>query len=197
MPPTKDLTVDYVAHLLAGLGGSSAAPAVKAARAAAVLIPLLDREGGCSVVLTRRASRMRHHAGEICLPGGRMEVQDQGSVVHAALRECEEELGVARTEVAALGVLPRCTTSSGLDVYPVVGVLPACRWVLQPQEVVEVLEVPLGFFLDAANYRWERRTYGGVEKDSLVMDYRGEVIWGLTARIMNGLREALQVGTAA
>ncbi len=177
--------------LLARLGPAGVEPPLDlgAGRAAAVLIPLLAAEPECPVLFTRRASRMRRHAGEICLPGGRLEPADQSSVIRAALREAHEEIGLPPTQVSPCWVLPPCQNSRGDLIHPVLAVVARpLRWQLQDEEVAGVLEVSLGHFLRAEHYRLERRCYDGREKQSLVLDYEGVQIWGLTARIMNALR---------
>jgi len=158
-------------------------------KVAAVLIALLAAEPECPVVFTRRASGMRRHAGEISLPGGLLEAVDQGSVIRAALREAQEEVGLPPAAVQVPLVLPLCRNSRGVVIYPVVGIVTRpLRWRLQAKEVAEVIEVPLSHFLQADHYRQERRVYDGEEKHSLVLDCGTEQIWGLTARIMNNLR---------
>lgn len=158
-------------------------------RAAAVLVPLLITEPGCPVVFTRRASQMRRHPGEICLPGGLLESVDEGSVTNTALREAHEELGILPTEVQIQLVLPHCLNSRGVMIYPVVGfVMRPPQWQLQVEEVAEVIEVPLSHFLHAEHYRSEFRCYDGQKKESLMIDYGCKQIWGLTARIMNSMR---------
>lgn len=158
-------------------------------RVAAVLIPLLAAEPCCPVVFTRRANHMRRHGGEISLPGGHLEPADNGSVIRAALREAHEELGLSPAAVQVQMVLPHCSNSRGLLIYPVVGIVTRpLQWLLQTEEVVEVIEVPLRHFLRAEHYRLERRAYDGEDKQSLILDCGVEQVWGLTARIMNNLR---------
>lgn len=161
-------------------------------RLAAVLIAVLEEEIDSPVLFTRRAHRMRRHAGEVSLPGGLMEDRDQGSVVRTALREAQEELGLQPDSLTVQAVLPPCANSSGVLVYPVLATLRrAGAWRLQCSEVAEVLELPLSIFLNADGYRRETRLYQGHRKETLVLDYQGEEIWGLTARIMDSLRRHL------
>lgn len=193
------MTPEQLHHRLSTLGGAASAsappgpfPAPGEDRVAAVLIALLTTEPDCPVILTRRGADMRHHAGEISLPGGLLEPEDNTDVVHAALREADEELGLPPSTVQVHTVLPALRNSSGVRVYPVLGTLtqrPA--WRLQPTEVSEVLEVPLSFFLAEQHYLPRHRYYRGELRDTLVMDYGGHAIWGLTARIMRELRRAL------
>ncbi|MCF6755787.1 CoA pyrophosphatase [Pseudomonas balearica] len=182
-----------------GEGGAEPAPeAIAAQRVAAVLIPLLADEPGCPVVFTRRAARLRRHAGEICLPGGRLEPADQGSVIRAALREAHEEIGLEPPQASVCRVLPACHNSRGDLIHPVLApVARPARWRLQAEEVAGVIEVPLAHFLEAGHYRLERRRYDGQEKQSLVLDYGAQQIWGLTARIMHALREQWLAQTPA
>lgn len=177
--------------LLTRLGPAGQEPRLDAdgARVAAVLIPLLASEPGHPVLFTRRAANMRRHAGEICLPGGRLESADQGSVIRAALRESHEEIGLPPENVSTCWALPACQNSRGDLIHPVLGVVDRPRhWQLQAEEVAGLFEVPLAHFLQPQHYRLERRCYEGRGKESLVLDYGGEQIWGLTARIMDALR---------
>lgn len=186
-----ELTAEALAQRFAQLDCEVPLLSVGLERVAAVLIPLLSAEPRCpvTVIFTRRANHMRRHAGEISLPGGILEPADGGSVVRAALREAQEELGLPPAAVQVQMVLPHCRNSCGLVIYPVVGIVTRpLRWLLQAEEVAEVIEVPLGHFLRAEHYRLERRTYDGEEKQSLVVDWGVDQIWGLTARIMNNLR---------
>ncbi|MCH2557699.1 MAG: CoA pyrophosphatase [Alcanivorax sp.] len=159
---------------------------------AAVLIAVFEDEPGYPVLFTRRAERLRRHGGEICLPGGLMEPGDGGSPVVTALRETEEELGLTAERVNVRAVLPPHDNSDGLRVHPV---LAAARrpgtWRPQSREVSGILEVPLRVFDKAGHYRREVRRYRGIDKETLVLHYRDESIWGLTARIMDGLRQHL------
>jgi 8-oxo-dGTP pyrophosphatase MutT (NUDIX family) len=153
-------------------------------RCAAVLVLLRDEKEGLQVVLTRRADRLRRHAGEVSLPGGRIDCGD-ATPEAAALREAEEELGVSRERIAPIGRLPQCTTSHGDVIYPVIGLVAGTVvWRPNPAEVAEVVEIPLDFFLDPASYqrRWIR--YLGEEREVLHLRYRSHPIWGLTARIL-------------
>ncbi|WP_436785595.1 NUDIX hydrolase [Stutzerimonas frequens] len=175
------------------LGEGCAEPvpeSIAAQRVAAVLIPLLADEPGCPVVFTQRSAHLRRHAGEICLPGGQLEPADRGSVIRAAVREAHEEIGLAPPHVSTCRVLSACHNSRGDVIYPVLApVARPVRWQLQSEEVAGVIEVPLSHFLEAGHYRLERRRYDGQEKQSLVVTYGTQQIWGLTARIMHTLRE--------
>jgi 8-oxo-dGTP pyrophosphatase MutT (NUDIX family) len=128
-------------------------------RPAAVLIPLLTRGEGLAMLLTRRSESLAQHRGQIAFPGGRIDPLD-ASAQAAALRETHEEIGIAPGQVEILGMLPRYRTGTGYVVTPVVGhVEPAPdlgSLRIEPGEVAEVFEVPLGFLMDPANH--ERRS---------------------------------------
>ena len=183
---------DALTRLLAHPPGKERLPRAHWSTAAAVLIPVLWREPKCPVVMTRRADSLRQHAGEICLPGGKLDASDQGSVIRASLREAEEELGLRTDGVHVGACLPGLQTSSGLVVHPVLGLIdrpPTCK--PQAAEVSEVLEIPLALFMDLDNYRREVRRYRGRLKESLIVDFGNAQVWGLTARIMFALRREL------
>ena len=160
---------------------------------AAVLIPLLLREEGLSVLLTQRTEHLRDHAGQISFPGGRMDAEDS-SPDDTALRESEEEIGLDRERVEIIGHLPEYLTVSGYSVTPVVGLVKAqAEYVLDEFEVADVFEVPLSFLVDPANHQirlWQseqgsRRFYS--------MPYQNRFIWGATAGMLRNLYHLLKV----
>jgi 8-oxo-dGTP pyrophosphatase MutT (NUDIX family) len=160
-------------------------------RAAAVLVPLVDRPDGVTVLLTRRTEHLHHHAGQISFPGGRIEASD-GSPEEAALRETEEEVGLGRRHVELLGRLDLYRTRTGFEVTPVVG------WVTPPFdiapdrfEVAEVFEVPLDFVVDPHNHERHSRQWQGVTRHFYVLPYGGYYIWGATAGMLVNLAERL------
>ena len=130
---------------------------------AAVLVPLVDRPGGMTVLLTQRTDHLQSHAGQISFPGGRVEEHDL-TPEDTALRETEEEIGLPRARV---------------ELVP------------DPGEVAEVFELPLEFALDPANHKFETRIRGGVEQQFYVLPYEDYYIWGLTARLLVNLAEAI------
>jgi 8-oxo-dGTP pyrophosphatase MutT (NUDIX family) len=163
----------------------------RAPRPAAVLVPLVDHEKGLTVLLTERASDLRHHAGQIAFPGGRVEPGDAGPV-EAALRETEEEIGLAREHVEVLGFLSDHVVMTGFRVTPVVALVrPGFTLRTDPTEVAEVFEVPLAFVLDPANHGLRRRTFGGQTYDVYEMPYGRHDIWGATAGMLAALWRAL------
>ena len=165
----------------------------EAPRAAAVLVPLVPRDDGLAVVLTERTAHLTAHAGQIAFPGGRTEPSDASPVV-TALREAEEEIGLARGLVEILGTMPRYLTGSGFEVTPVVGLVdPAHRLQPDPNEVALAFEVPLAFLMDPSHhqrrlYRWD----DGAERSFYAMPWtdaagREHFIWGVTAAMLRNL----------
>jgi 8-oxo-dGTP pyrophosphatase MutT (NUDIX family) len=154
---------------------------------AAVLVPLVDHEDGMTVLLTRRTESLSSHAGQISFPGGRLEAGDT-SPEDTALRETEEEIGVARTEIELVGRLKAHDTRTGFRVLPVVGLLnPPLSVTPDPSEVASIFEVPLDFILDPANHRLEPHPEGGAGRQYRAVPYGEHYIWGLTARVLYDL----------
>ncbi|HET6521089.1 MAG TPA: CoA pyrophosphatase [Geminicoccaceae bacterium] len=154
---------------------------------AAVLIGLVDRPEGPTVLLTQRTAHLRDHAGQISFPGGRMEPEDADAAA-AALREAEEEIGLPRKRVAVIGGIAPYDTVTGFRIQPVVGwVTPPFTLVPDPFEVADIFEVPLAFVLDPANH--ERHSYesGSLRRHYYVLPYEGRRIWGATAGILVNL----------
>jgi 8-oxo-dGTP pyrophosphatase MutT (NUDIX family) len=158
---------------------------------AAVLIPLLLKEGTWHVLVTQRTNVVEHHKGQISFPGGACEVTDIDAQT-TALREAYEEIGVAPQDVEVLGVLDDLPTVSSFVVTPVVGVIPhPYPYRLSLQEVEAVMEVPLSFLRNPANLRVEQRNFGSELVDVLFWDYGAHTIWGATARILKSLLDLL------
>ena len=158
---------------------------------AAVLIPVLDRPQGLSLLLTERAQAMRTHAGQIAFPGGRIEPGDADAVA-AALRETEEEVGLAREFVDVLGYLDDQVVISGFRVTPVVGLVrPGYSLRLDPTEVARVFEVPLDYVIDPGNHRPRRVLLGGQELHLKDVAYEGDTIWGATGGMLITLAATL------
>jgi 8-oxo-dGTP pyrophosphatase MutT (NUDIX family) len=159
---------------------------------AAVLVALVEREGGLTVLLTQRTAHLVHHPGQISFPGGRLEAADGGDSVACALRESEEEVGLSPAAVRVIGRLDAYLTGTGFIITPVVGLVrPPPAFVPDPFEVAEVFEVPLDFLADAANYRVERREVAGRERRYWAVDWEQRLIWGATAGILVNLADVL------
>ena len=158
---------------------------------AAVLFPIVTRDGGHTVLLTQRTAHLRDHAGQISFPGGRVEAAD-ASPLHTALRETEEEIGLSRKQVEILGYLPEYLTGTGFRVTPVVAlVTPPFELALDPFEVAEAFEVPLSFLLDPANHQRHSLHYRGALRQFFAMPYGDYFIWGATAGMIRSLTERL------
>lgn len=159
--------------------------------AASVLFPIVLREEGATVLLTQRTDHLRDHAGQISFPGGRVEESDL-SPEHTALREAEEEIGLAPRHAEIIGFLPEYRTVTGYRITPVVAFLtPPFDLRPDPSEVAEVFEVPLCFLMDPANHERHSRVYQGRTRHFFAMPYGRHFIWGATAGIIVMLARAL------
>lgn len=158
-------------------------------RPASVLIPLVAREGGMTLLLTQRTAHLHHHAGQVSFPGGRAEISDM-SAVETALREIEEEVGIHRSHLEVLGTLPDYCTVTGYIVTPVVSILtPPFDLHPDPFEVAEVFEVPLSFLMDGAHHQRRIAEFlpGSGRRTFYAMPYERFFIWGATAGILRNL----------
>ncbi len=158
-------------------------------RPASVLIPIIVREQGLTLLLTQRTIHLTNHGGQISFPGGRFETDDL-SAVETALRETEEEIGLDRSHIEVVGTLPDYFTGTGYQVTPVVAIIEP-PFVLQadPNEVAEIFEVPFSFLMDGMNH--QRRTVelpeGTGRRSFYAMPYDRFFIWGATAGILRNL----------
>jgi len=158
---------------------------------AAVLAPLIERASGFQVLLTQRTAHLSAHAGQIALPGGRVEPGDPDAV-QAALRETEEEIGLSPSRIEVLGRLDTYITGTGYEIVPVVGLVrEPFSLRLDPKEVTETFEVPLSFILDRANHKRETRQLPNGVRTFFVLPYQNRYIWGATAGILVNLAEVL------
>lgn len=159
-------------------------------RESAVLVPLFEREGVPHALFTRRPVTLRTHAGQISFPGGTRDASD-ATPLHTALREAEEELGIPPEAVKVLGLLDEIPTITEFRIAPFVGLIPGdLPYRPNPEEIAEIIEVPLPHLLDAATFRVEQFEVRGRPRDVYFYDYQGHTIWGATARI---LRDLLQI----
>jgi 8-oxo-dGTP pyrophosphatase MutT (NUDIX family) len=163
-------------------------------RRASVLIPLVQRPGGLTVLLTQRTEHLSNHGGQVSFPGGRAEELDS-SPIETALRETEEEIGLSRHHVEIIGILPDHVTASAYIVTPVVAlVTPPFELVAESNEVAEIFEVPLAFLMDGVNH--QRMSFdlpGGEGRRSFyAMPYERFFIWGATAGMLRNLFHLLR-----
>ena len=158
---------------------------------AAVLVPVVQRPTGATILLTQRTAHLRDHAGQVSFPGGRCEDGD-ASPEHTALREAEEEVGLDPGQVEILGRLPEYRTGTGFVVTPVVGfVTPPLNLKLDDFEVAEVFEPPLDFLLDKANHQRQTMEIRGQRHEFWAMPWQGYFIWGATAGMLVTLQRFL------
>ncbi|MDP3593084.1 CoA pyrophosphatase [Phenylobacterium sp.] len=158
---------------------------------AAVLVGLIEREYGYSVLLTRRADTLRRHTGQIALPGGRC---DPGETIwQTALREAHEEVGLAPDYVSLAGLSSPYRTGTGFLVTPVVGFIqPGFSLAANPAEVADIFETPFGFLMDPANHeQHERQAPTGETRRFYAMTHEDRFIWGATAGMLRALYDRL------
>lgn len=160
-------------------------------RPAAVLVPVMDRPDGLTILFTRRTEFLKNHAGQISFPGGRAEASDRFPS-GTALREAEEEIGLRSQWVEILGSLPDYATISGYRVTPVVGLVQASAD-LHPDssEVAEMFEVPLEYLLDPINHQRNTMIHGGSERHYYAFPFGRHYIWGATAGMLMNLYQQL------
>ena len=158
---------------------------------AAVLVPIIAHDSGLTLLFTRRATHLKNHSGQVSFPGGRAAPAD-ASAEATALREAEEEIGLAPERVELLGRLPEYCTRSGFCITPVVGAV-APPLTLRPDanEVEEIFEVPLSFLLDTRNHQRQSREWQGELRWFYAMPYQGHYIWGATAAMLVNLARHL------
>ncbi len=158
---------------------------------AAVLVPIIERDSGVTVLLTQRNKHLSNHAGQISFPGGRAEPYDQGAV-ETALRETEEEVGLDRACVDVVGCLDIYETVTGFSITPVVGfVQEGFTLTIDQREVSEAFEVPLDFVLDPANHQRHSHEFKGARRYYYAMPYQNRYIWGATAGMLVNLSKRL------
>jgi 8-oxo-dGTP pyrophosphatase MutT (NUDIX family) len=162
---------------------------IKALTPAAVLMPIVQREEGLTLLLTQRTAHLHDHAGQVSLPGGRVDDTD-ASAFETALRETEEEVGLDRRHIEVLGTLPDYVTGTGFRVTPVVAIVhPPIELRADPFEVAEIFEVPLSFLMDGANH--QRRTVALPNdmgrRTFYAMPYGRFFVWGATAGMLRNL----------
>jgi len=159
-------------------------------KSAAVLVPVIAHPEETTVLLTQRATGLRSHSGQIAFPGGRLDEHE--APLAAALREAEEEIGLDARHVRPLGYLDAYLSGTGYLVTPVVAlVAPGAPLSLNPLEVAETFEVPLGFLMDPARHEIHEREWNGRLRCYYAIPFGERYIWGVTAGIIHNLYERL------
>lgn len=158
---------------------------------AAVMVPIVNRRDALQVLLTQRTAHLSDHAGQISFPGGRVDAGDV-SREDTALRETEEEIGLARSRITLLGRLPEYEIPSGFRITPVVGwIEPPFDLALDPFEVAAAFEAPLSHFLDLERYARREYRFKGRHRHYMAIPFEGRYIWGATAGMLYSLARAL------
>ena len=193
VPPGGTYTPQWLKHRLAS--GGVLTPVVESGASrhpdeltpAAVLVPVIDRLEGLTVLFTQRTAHLHDHPGQVAFPGGRCEEGDESAIV-TALREAREEIGLSPAQVEVLGMLPEYRTGTGFRVTPVIGLVSLpLDLQLDDFEVAEVFETPLGFLLDPANHQRHSAEIRGAVRHYYAMPYKGFFIWGATAGMVVSL----------
>ncbi len=167
-----------------------------ALKPAAVLVPIMQRKTGLTLLFTKRTATLKHHADQVSFPGGRVETADADTVA-TALREAYEEIGLPHHNVDVIGRLDDYETRTGFHIVPIVGfVEPDFDMVLNPHEVAAVFEVPLSHVINAANHQQGTASFNGRPATFYELPYEGYRIWGATAGILVNLAHVLN-GTLA
>ncbi len=164
--------------------------AVRPIRPAAVLVGIVDHAEP-TVLLTQRAQHLPDHAGQVSFPGGKIDKSDE-SPMHSALREADEEIGLAREHVEPIGYLDLYMTTLGYRIVPLIArVKPGFQLALNTAEVDEVFEVPLAYVMDIANMQKHSRDWNGITRHYYAITFGQRYIWGVTAGIMRNLYERI------
>jgi 8-oxo-dGTP pyrophosphatase MutT (NUDIX family) len=163
---------------------------VRPIRPAAVLVPVVDHAEP-TVLLTQRAQHLPDHAGQVSFPGGKIDKTDANPLA-SALREAEEEIGLARDFVTPLGYLDLYMTTLGYRIVPVIArVKPGFSLTLNTGEVDLTFEVPLGFLMDQANVQRHSRDWQGITRHYYAITFGERYIWGATAGILRNLYDRI------
>ncbi|WP_394191621.1 NUDIX hydrolase [Pseudoalteromonas atlantica] len=165
----------------------------KTRRASAVMLPLIDIQNSAHILLCKRPSYLKHHPGEICLPGGKRELNDK-NLRHTALRELYEELNIGESQINVVGQLPEYSTLTGFTITPFVGVLtPQTQWLNDPNEVAESFLIPISALIDTKN--WQPLAFQRFGKIITLEGFSTEhgLLWGATASIIKNFTMQLAI----
>ncbi|MEQ8406254.1 MAG: CoA pyrophosphatase [Oceanicaulis sp.] len=154
----------------------------------AAVLALLEREGDqLRLVLTRRADHLQAHAGQVSFPGGR-QMAGMETLAECALRETEEEIGIAPAQITLLGSWEPYETVTGYEVTPFLGLAEGpLDFTADPGEVAEIFATPFDFLMNPANHRLEEREFRGMLRRYYAMPWKGRYIWGATAGMLKAL----------
>jgi len=158
---------------------------------AAVLVPIIRRPEGFSVLLTQRANDMPTHAGQVAFPGGRVQAEDEG-LIATALRETLEETGLSASFITPIGGFGAFRTGTRYRIVPVVALVePGFTLTPDPREVDAIFETPASFLMDVANHELHAREWKGAMREYYAMPWNDRYIWGVTAGMIRALYQRL------
>lgn len=158
---------------------------------AAVLVPLYQKEGDCHLLFTKRSDQVKYHKGEISFPGGMVDEEDR-ELIHTALREAYEEIGLKEEDVQIIGFLDDIITVTEFIVTPIVGLFPyPYPFKISEIEIAELIEIPLSFLLDKDCFSEKEMLRMGQRELVYAYQYKDHIIWGATARILKQLLDLI------
>lgn len=158
---------------------------------AAVLIPIVEREGQAFIILTERSQHLRKHSGQISFPGGKQESADRDAK-DTALREAYEEIHLLKKHVEIIGEQPLYHMRTGFEITPIIGIVDdMAKLKANSQEVAKIFEVPFSFLMDGANHQRISRIVAGEQRSFYAIEYQNYYIWGATAGMIRALYERL------
>lgn len=163
---------------------------------AAVLVPLYQKEGDCHLLFTKRSDQVKNHKGEISFPGGMVDEEDR-ELIHTALREAYEEIGLKEEDVQIIGFLDDIITVTEFIVTPIVGLFPyPYPFKISEIEIAELIEIPLSFLLDKDCFSEKEMLRMGQRELVYAYQYKDHIIWGATARILKQLLDLISSQSA-
>ena len=160
----------------------------KSQKNAAVLIGFVERDGGLQVILTKRAAHLRYHPGQISFPGGKFEQKDR-HLIHTALRETREEVGIEYEHIHIFGQLPMLPTITQFNVTPFLAFIsPKYKTHIDPNEVESVFEVPANHILSPQKLYSTTFNLKNSNHRVFAIPYKQYFIWGMTAQIIESMQ---------